>query len=373
MGQRRFGRAMEAVREYRASRTIPEDLHGRGGMDEMLAQITDGLDKMFAILDHSEYKARAAPMQVRILDMVVSEKMSICVDENVVGLTFRRADGADVPPWRAGSHLDIELPSGRRRQYSLCGDPRETDAYSIAVRLVPDGGGGSVEMHALEVGDRVSITGPRNAFPFVASGSALFVAGGIGMTAIIPMIRKAREVGMDWHLVYSGRTTESMPFLDEVSTWEQDRVTVRTDAVDGLPGAADLLRDAPDGGSVYCCGPPPMIAVVREGITATSATRLHYERFSAPPVVAGESFSVELARTGTVVDVASDETALDAVRRVRPGVPYSCRQGFCGTCKVRVLAGVPEHRDRRLSDDERADHMLICVSRSAGEQLTLDL
>lgn len=373
MGDRTFARAMAAVREYRASRTIPEDLLGKGGMDESLAQITDGLDKLFAILDHSKYKARAAPVQTRTHTMAVSERFSLCRDENVVGLTLRRVDGGDVPPWHPGSHLDLVLPSGRRRQYSLCGDPLEKDAYSIAVRLVPDGGGGSAEMHTLEVGDRLSVTGPRNAFPFYASGSALFVAGGIGITAIIPMVRRARALGMDWHLVYSGRSRQSMPFLDEVSTWDQERVTVRTDDVDGLPTAADLLRHAPDGGSVYCCGPPPMLALVREGVPATGATRLHYERFSPPPVVAGSPFSVELASSGTVLDVAADRTALDVIREVVPGVPYSCRQGFCGTCKVKVLAGAPEHRDRRLADDEREDHMLICVSRSAGERLTLDL
>ncbi|MGB3771608.1 MAG: PDR/VanB family oxidoreductase [Rhodococcus sp. (in: high G+C Gram-positive bacteria)] len=373
MGSGNLRRALAAVRQYREARDIPDDLFGRGRMDESLAQITDGLDKLFAILDHREYKARAAPIQVRTLEMEVSERLTLCHDENVVGLTLRRLDGGRVPPWRPGSHLDLALPSGRRRQYSLCGDPLEDDAYSIAVRLVPDGGGGSAEVHSLDVGDRLSVTGPRNAFPFVASGSALFIAGGIGITAIIPMVRFARSVGMDWHLVYSGRSRESLPFLDEVSTWDEDRVTVRTDDVDGLPIAADLLKHAPDGGSVYCCGPPPMLALVRECIASTGATRLHYERFSPPPVVAGEPFSVELASSGVVLDVQSDRTALDVVREELPSVPYSCRQGFCGTCKVKVLAGTPEHRDRRLTDEERADHMLICVSRSAGGRLTLDL
>ncbi|MGN7132254.1 PDR/VanB family oxidoreductase [Rhodococcoides corynebacterioides] len=371
--RRKAARVLETVRGYRASRTIPTDLFGGDDQDEALAQITDGLDKVFAMLDLSEYRGVAAPAVVRRLNMELVARRTVCVDENVVEFTFRRVDGEDVPAWHPGCHVDVELPSGRRRQYSLCGDPLESDAYTVAVRLIPDGGGGSREMHSLDVGDRIVITGPRNAFPFVAAGSALFVAGGIGITAILPMVRRARAVGMDWHLVHTGRSRQATPYLDEISTWEPERVTVRSDDVDGLPTAADLLRHAPEGGSVYTCGPPAMMDLVRQGISETGATRLHLERFSPPPVVAGEPFKVTLARSEETVEVPADRTALDVLREQRPSIPYSCRQGFCGTCRVRVLEGTPEHRDRRLSPAEREDHMLICVSRAEGDSLVLDL
>lgn len=369
----KVGRVFGTVRAYREGRVLPKDLYGGGKDDEAMAQILDGLDKLFAMLDLSEYRGVAAPTRATTRTLVLSERMILCHDEQVVGLTFRDPEGDVLPSWHPGSHLDLVLPSGRRRQYSLCGDPLEDDAYSIAVRLVPDGGGGSKEMHGLEVGTAIEVTGPRNAFPFVPRGRALFVAGGIGMTAIVPMVRRARAAGMDWHLVYCGRSRESMPFLDEVSTWEPEFVTVLTDDENGVPSGPTLLRDAPDGGSVYCCGPPPMIAAVRAEMSNTGATRLHYERFSPPPVVGGEPFTLELASTGEVLDVPADDTALEVVRRVLPNVPYSCRQGFCGTCRVRVLDGTPEHRDRRLDDAEREDHMLICVSRSEGGRLRLDL
>ncbi|MGU3436307.1 PDR/VanB family oxidoreductase [Actinomycetes bacterium M1A6_2h] len=368
-----FRGVQKLVEGFRVGREIPEDLGGRNKMDAMLAQMTDGLDRVFAALDTTDYRAVPAPDRVHTQTMVLTERNVVCHNEEVVRLTFRLPEGGTLAAWKPGSHLDLVLPSGRRRQYSLCGDPRDTEAYTIAVREVPTGGGGSVEMHRLDIGDRLSVTGPRNAFPFVAFGSALFVAGGIGMTAVIPMVRRARELGMDWRLVYSGRTRASLPFLDEVELWEPDRVTVRFDDEHGLPDAAELLADAPDGGAVYCCGPPPMIDTVRAGMGSTAATYLHYERFSAPPVVAGTAFEVELARTGAVVEVAEDRSMLDAIVEVLPSVPYSCRQGFCGTCRVRVLAGIPEHRDTRLTDEDRVDHMLACVSRSDGRRLVVDL
>ncbi len=307
------------------------------------------------------------------MSLVLAERATVARDNDVVALTFRAPDGADLPAWQPGGHLDLHLPSGRRRQYSLCGDPQDRSRYRIAVRRIPSGGGGSLEMHALAVGDTVTVRGPRNGFPFIPYPRALYIAGGIGITPILPMVLAARRLGTDWHFVYCGRNADSIPFLDEIASWDPARVTIRLDDEHGVPGPGDLLGRAPADGAVYVCGPPPMIEAVRAHIDRTVATALHFERFSAPPVRDGTPFQVELARSGEVLDIAADETVLDALVRRRPDTAYSCRQGFCGTCRVRVLAGTPEHRDSRLTDTERADSMLACVSRSLTPRLVLDI
>lgn len=317
--------------------------------------------------------AHAARNPDSAMTLVVTDRRIVARDENVAALTFAAVDGGDLPTWQPGCHLDFHLPSGLRRQYSLCGDPADRRHYTIAVRAIPDGGGGSVEMHALEAGATVTVRGPRNGFPFVDTGSALFVAGGIGITPILPMVRQARRLGMDWQFVYSGRSRDTMPFLEEIETWEQERVFVRTDDDHGLPTPADLLDRAAPGGAVYCCGPAPMLDTVRTHFASTPATALHLERFGAPPVLDGTAFEVELAATGETLTVPADRSALDVIRERLPGVGYSCQQGFCGTCRVRVLVGTPQHRESRLTPAEQDEEMLICVSRSAGERLVLDL
>lgn len=369
----KLGAMAQKVDSFRVGRSIPQNLYGRDEPDQTMSLVTDALDKWFALLDNDEYDGSfAAPPVARTRELTLVSREVLCVDEQVVQLTFAAADGSALPAWAPGMHLDLYLPSGRRRQYSLCGLPSD-ESYSIAVRLVPDGGGGSVEMHALAVGAQVSIRGPRNGFPFVPSEHAVFVAGGIGITAIISMVRRARVLEMDWHLVYCGRSRESMPFLEEITSWDSARVTVRTDDVEGMPSSMDLLGSAAPGGSVYVCGPPPMIDLVRASFDALPAAHLHFERFSPPPVKNGAEFEVQLVDTGELVCVGAEETALQAIRRVRPDIAYSCQQGFCGTCRVRVLNGTPQHRENRLTSEEQKSEMLICVSRSDGGRIVLDL
>ncbi|RZQ60571.1 PDR/VanB family oxidoreductase [Amycolatopsis suaedae] len=305
----------------------------------------------------------------RTLRLVVRRADVVAAD--VLALTLAAADGTALPPWHPGCHLDLVLASGRVRQYSLCGDPADRWRYRIAVRRVPGGAGGSAEVHeTLRAGSRVDARGPRNAFPFIPAPAYLFVAGGIGITPILPMVRAAARAGVDWRLVYCGRSRESMPFLDEL---DGDRVWVRPDTEYGIPASgAELLERAPRGARVYCCGPPPMVTGVRLDLPAHVAG-LHSERFSAPPVVGGRPFDLRLARSGRTLRVPADRTVLDVVREAEPGVAYSCRQGFCGTCRTGVLAGEVEHRDRSLTPAERAGEMAICVSRAAGGTLTLDL
>ncbi|WP_107985657.1 PDR/VanB family oxidoreductase [Rhodococcus sp. OK519] len=352
----------------------PADLQGRGRPDRAMTLVEAAADKYLRVLTSYDYDPVVAGHNPdTAMTLIATDRAIVAQDENVAALTFAALDGGDLPAWQPGCHLDFHLPSGLRRQYSLCGDPADRRHYRIAVRSIRDGGGGSIEMHGLTPGTTVTVRGPRNGFPFVAEGSALFVAGGIGITPIIAMVRAARKSGMDWRFVYSGRSRESMPFLDEIATWDPDRVFVRPDDEFGLPTADDLLSRAAVGGAVYCCGPTPMLDAVRGGFAGTGATALHFERFGPPPVLGGAPFEVQLVSTGEVLEVPADESALAVIRERQPGVGYSCQQGFCGTCKVRVLSGTPDHRETRLTPQEREDHMLVCVSRAAGGRLIIDL
>ena len=321
------------------------------------------------------------PVAVNRKAMVVVDRRRVAQDEDVVQLTLAAPDGTKLPKWHAGAHIDLHLPSGRMPQYSLCGDPRQEREYRIAVRRIPGGSGRSVEVHGLVVGQIVEISEPRNAFmmPLPGSGSRAeklrFIAGGIGITPILPMARLAERLGVPWSLCYTGRHRDSLPFLDELHAFG-DKVWVRTDDEHGLPTAAELLDGVDGRTAVYVCGPPPMMEAVRRSIPLDWGTELHVERFSPLPVVDGAPFELELACSGEVVRVGGDQSALAALRAARPDVSYSCQQGFCGTCVQRVLTGEVEHRDNTLTDRQREfGQMLVCVSRakSEGGRLVLDL
>ncbi len=317
----------------------------------------------------------------RTVHLTVLDRRVVARDQHVVALTLASADGRALPRWRPGAHLDLHLPSGRVRQYSLCGDPETVQSYRIAVRRIPDGGGGSLEVHdALPPGATVTTHGPRNAFPFTVPGHGSsarrirFIAGGIGITPILPMLALAEQLGVDWSMVYTGRSRASMPFLDEVERFGE-RVAVRTDDTDGVPTVDQLLGACPGATTVYACGPAPLLTAVRTRLVGRDDVELHFERFAAPPVVDGAAFEATVASTGRRIAVAADETLLTALMREGVPAPYSCQQGFCGTCRTRVLDGAVEHRDTLLTDPERADGMmLVCVSRAEqGSRLTLDL
>ncbi len=322
----------------------------------------------------------------------VAERQVVAHDENVVALTFAADDGKPLPRWHPGSHIDVHLPSGLVRQYSPCGDPMSDDRYRIAVRRIPDGGGGSIEMHGLTTGDTITTHGPRNAFPLTVPGYGSpmrrirFIAGGIGITPILPMLAMAQRLGVDWSMVYAGRSRDSLPFVDEVRRFAAGRagnsapvhIEVRTDDADGLPTATELLGDCQEGTAVYACGPAQMLTAIRRQLAGRDNVELHFERFAAPPVVGGKEFTVAIAAAADTVQVGADETLLTALKRAGVHPPYSCQQGFCGTCRTRVLGvrdGTVEHRDTLLTDPERdSGMMLICVSRAAeGSHLTLDL
>lgn len=303
--------------------------------------------------------------------------------DETVSLEFADPTGARLPPWDPGAHLEIRLPSGLVRHYSLCGDPGDPVRYRVAVLRVGAGRGGSREIHdGLRVGALLEVTGPRNNFALVEAERYLFLAGGIGLTPILPMAERLAAAGhTGWRLVYGGRSRGAMAFLDRVGRLPEGSADVVCQDRDGLPDLERALGELPDGAHVYCCGPAPMIEKTVELCARRPRLALHTERFTASaPVRAAEpgggAFEVELALSGRVLHVPPERSVLDVVREVLPEVAYSCESGFCGTCETKLLSGAAEHRDDLLSQEERDAQrsMMICVSRAApGERLILDL
>ncbi|MFC5196948.1 PDR/VanB family oxidoreductase [Streptomyces sp. NPDC048448] len=219
----------------------------------------------------------------------------------------------------------------------------------------------------------VEARGPRNRFPLAQAPGYVFVAGGIGITPLLPMLR-AVQGRADWRLLYGGRTRASMPFLEEIERLDPARVTVVAEDVDGRPDLGTLFAGLPEGTAVHCCGPEGLMAAVEERLPEGAA--LHLERFTPRTPAAGDgdsAFEVELRRSARTVTVPAGSTLLAAVRAELPDTLYSCEQGFCGTCQQRVLEGEIDHRDELLTDTERGESMLICVSRARGDRLVLDM
>lgn len=301
------------------------------------------------------------------------------VADGVVSLTLSRPDGGRLPDWTPGSHIDLVLPDGTIRQYSLCGDRWDAHSYRIAVLREPAGRGGSAYVHErLAPGDLVGVGGPRNNFPLVPAGQYLFIAGGIGITPLLPMIQQAELMGVDWSLLYGGRTRSSMAFREELSQTYGDRVHLAPQDECGLLDLATWLGEPAPGTKVYCCGPAPLLASMERACSTWPPYSLRTERFTAAVQTApvrGTPFEVELRRTGSTVTVEPGVSILQAIRRAGADVLSSCEQGTCGTCLTPVLEGVPDHRDSLLAEHERAanDCMFPCVSRSCGDRLVLDI
>jgi ferredoxin-NADP reductase len=294
------------------------------------------------------------------------------IADGVVLLTLRHPDGHSLPSWTPGAHVDLVLADHLVRQYSLCGDPHDTSVLRLAVLREEAGRGGSRHVHdVLSAGQLVEVRGPRNHFPLVDAARYLFIAGGIGITPILPMLTEVAE--QDWRLVYGGRTRSSMAFLDELEP--RGNVEIRPQDEHGLLDLPALLADVGDDTAVYCCGPEPLLAAVEKHHTAGKP---HVERFTPKAGATDgprQEFEVELARTGRVLRVPAGRSILDVVERSGVPVLSSCREGTCGTCETPVLSGTPDHRDSLLTGEERAtgDVMMICVSRARSDRLVLDL
>lgn len=306
-------------------------------------------------------------------DELVVERREPAAD-GVLALTLRHPLGKTLPVWEPGAHIDVVLGPGLERQYSLCGDPADRSAWRIAVLREPDGRGGSAHVHEqVGQGDKVRVRGPRNNFALEPAPRYRFVAGGIGITPILPMLAAAEAAGAEWTLLYGGRTRRSMAFGEELARYG-DRVTIAPEDETGLLDLPSVLDDVPEGTLVYCCGPGQLLDAVEERC-ASGVLRVERFRPKEQETDGDTEFEVELARTGRTLTVAPDVSVLDAVRDAGVEVLFSCTEGTCGTCETDVLDGIPEHRDSVLTPQEResGETMMICVSRCRGRRLVLDL
>ncbi|MEU5772915.1 PDR/VanB family oxidoreductase [Streptomyces venezuelae] len=291
------------------------------------------------------------------------------VAEDVVALTLRATAG-DLAPWDPGAHIDLSLPNWLDRQYSLCGDPAERDAYRVAVRYDPLSRGGSEYVHRfLRPGRALGVSLPRNHFPLVPAPRYLFLAGGIGITPLLPMMRAAAAAGAPATLVYVGPSPATMPFADDLLRSYGDRVRIVETGRHGRPDLHALAATLPADALVYCCGPATMLAAAE---AAFPAERLHAERFQPVARTFGPdtAFEAVCARSGDTVAVPADESLLDALALSGRPLPAGCREGICGSCEITVLDGTPEHRDDIGAPEGR---MFPCVSRAVSPRLVLDL
>lgn len=303
------------------------------------------------------------------------------VAEDTRTFTLRQADRTELPNWEPGTHVEVRLPSGVFRQYSLCSDPEDLRTYRIAVLDVIDGRGGSRELHqSVSVGTELNISEPKNHFPLIKASSYLLCAGGIGITPILAMAKALDRQGAPTTLVYAGRNRERMPLLDELTALERVILNVVAEDEQGRPDWRQVLADLkPD--AAYACGPEGMLDAVTEACeSAPPSAGLHLERFAPSPLADSNpleagSFVVDLVASGVTVIVPADQSILATVRRAGIEVASSCEQGICGTCETKVISGSLDHRDQLLTEVERASGstMMICVSRCPGSHLVLDL
>jgi ferredoxin-NADP reductase len=315
-------------------------------------------------------------LQEAEFDMVVDRREDIA--DGVAAFTLREAHGAKLPPWQPGAHIDLLVPDIGPRQYSLNGDPADSRYWRVGVHKELDGRGGSQYLHEmLAEGSPIRVRGPRNHFNLLPSENYLFIAGGIGITPILPMIAAADKAGASWRLVYGGRQLSSMAFLGELAAYG-DRVALWPQDQKGLIDLVGLLGSPLPDTKVYCCGPGPLLDAVEKLCAGWVSGSLHIERFKARPLIEparGESFEVELRKSGITVEVPLGRSVLEVVEDAGVHVMWSCGVGTCGTCETAVLEGEPEHRDSILDEDEQSanDCMMICVSRCLSDRLVLDL
>jgi ferredoxin-NADP reductase len=310
-------------------------------------------------------------------DLVVREARAVADD--VIVLTLADPRGAELPAWTPGAHIDMILSDDLTRQYSLCSSPSKPDVWQVGVLRAPDSRGGSERVHAaLAPGSVVRVRGPRNHFPLVASRRYLFIAGGIGITPILPMIAEAEAAGADWHLHYGGRERASMAFLDELASYG-DRVRIVPQDEMGMLDLESVLGTPQPDTLVYCCGPEGLLSAVEKYCESWPPGTLHLERFSAKPQEpapeAEASFELVLERSGLTLQVPPDKSVLTVIREAGVSVLASCLEGVCGTCETEVIDGDVDHRDSVLNEEEQAsnEYMMVCVSRCRSSSLTLNL
>ena len=298
---------------------------------------------------------------------------------DVLRLELMGPRGEPLPPFAPGAHLTLHLPNGLQRQYSLAGDSRERNRYVLGVGRAADSRGGSDYVHAmLRAGAEISCSEPANNFALVPDAPRyLFVAGGIGITPLLAMVRWCEANGKLWKLVYAARSRVRMGFYEELRGFGQ-RVRFHCDDEEGAPLDVPALMAGVEAGThVYCCGPAPLMEAVREHGAPLGDEHLHFEWFSAPAAEAAPAggFWIDLQRSGASLHVPAEQSILEVLEAHGHEVPFSCREGLCGTCETAVCEGQPDHRDYVYPPAQRDSlrSMLVCVSRAKSPRLVLDL
>ena len=312
---------------------------------------------------------------------VVVERITRLTDDTLL-LRLVAANGQPLPGWAPGAHVDVECGGAAlSRQYSLCGDPADSQAYEIAVLRDPDSRGGSAWIHEqLKVGERLRLRGPRNHFRFDETGGrAIFIAGGIGITPIAAMARRARQRGMDYQIHYSGRGRARMALLAELQAEHGERLVVHA-SDEGRRVDLPALLAAPRADTrIYACGPQRMLDALQSCTAHWPESALCVEHFQTEPPTLDpareHAFEVELRDSGITLRVRADQTILSALQGANIDVQCDCTEGLCGSCETRVLGGAIDHRDVVLTraERERQDRMMVCCSRAQGERLVLEL
>lgn len=310
------------------------------------------------------------------IQVAVGRRTTVALD--VVEFELHPVGDDELPSWHPGAHIDVVTGAGIVRQYSLCGDPEDRTSYRIAVLRQNGSRGGSAWLHEqLREDDRIVVSSPRNHFRLESGPHYLFLAGGIGITPLLSMIRRVAADGADWLMHYGGRTRASMAYVDDLQAVDASRVRLLPFDECGLIDLDSALDDVHPEAYVYCCGPEPLIGAAEEAC-ARRGMRLRTERFSpkdSHSSRADSPFTVRITSTGAELAVPADRSIVDVLIEAGVDVLTSCEEGTCGTCETAVLAGSPDHRDFVLTEEEQAagDRILPCVSRSHTRQLVLDL
>jgi ferredoxin-NADP reductase len=296
----------------------------------------------------------------------------------VVSLDLTAPDGSALPAFEPGAHIDLKLPNGTMRQYSLCGDPNDLSRYRVGIRAISGGASSSFIHQKLRPGDLVTVSTPRNNFPLVDAKNYIFVAGGIGVTPFIPMMREASAKGKPWTLVYCNRRNEDAPFLAEIEALGHGTVSLHSTEAGTRLDVAQRFSDVQKDTVVYCCGPEKLMTAVEEATANWPEGSIHFEWFaprSRPADETSGAFEVVCQQSGVTVTVPPDRSILSVLGDAGVNVPCSCEQGICGTCETTIVSGEADHRDSILSSNERAANktMMICVSRAKGSRLVLDI
>ena len=302
------------------------------------------------------------------------------IAQDIYLFELRDARDASLPPFAAGAHVTLRTQGGFVRKYSLCNDPAERDRYVIAVKRETLGRGGSIDLvDNAQAGATLSIAPPVNDFPLPRRATdLLFVAGGIGITPIMAMIRELQaQPEKRFRLFYCARSPEMTAFLPELSEPAfKGKVTIHYDNGDPTRSLDlwPILEERKNREHLYCCGPRPLMQAVRDLTGHWSSAAVHFEAFSEPERTKPDDkpFVVELARSGAVIEVPLGVTILEALRARGYQAPSSCESGTCGTCRTRLIAGEADHRDLVLAEHERGDQIMICVSRALTPKLVID-